>query len=189
MRWKVRLNRESYFYELDKHVCVTVTELRFDCSLLKSQYSRDKCCMDRKVCFIVEADHLGRRWLDRFIGDEGGVPGLMLSMMLSSSTWVRALVPAEQLNCIFMFLPWWRTKILLYHHTIVSWFLLCFFSLSLFWLATAWICVLELREGLMRLHEVHFLQTRNRDMKRICTHMVPTTFCLGSLLKRKMKEE
>lgn len=36
MGWKVRLNRESYFYELDKHVCITVTELRFIALCLKA---------------------------------------------------------------------------------------------------------------------------------------------------------
>ena len=52
-------------------------------------------------------------------------------------------------RCIVMYIPWEGTRILLYRGTTVSWLLLlCFCIPSLPWLATVWICPLELREGL-----------------------------------------
>ena len=48
-----------------------------------------------------------------------------------------------------MCIPWGETRTLLYHCVIVSWlFLLCFCIPSPLWLASIWICPLELREGL-----------------------------------------
>ena len=38
-----------------------VTEIRFDCSLLESQYLRDEYWLEKKVCFIQEVRNLGRR--------------------------------------------------------------------------------------------------------------------------------
>ena len=40
---------------------ITVTELKFGCSPLESQYSRDTCWLERKACFIQETGNLGRQ--------------------------------------------------------------------------------------------------------------------------------
>ena len=73
---------------------------------------------------------------------------LVLSLKLPSSTWVRALVPAEELKDIVMYIPWGGTRILPQGCTIVSWLLPPSFCIpSLPWLATVWICPLEFREG------------------------------------------
>ena len=45
---------------------------------------------------------------------------------------------------IVLYPLWGGTRTLLYHCTLVSWLLLCFFIHSLPWLVTVWICPLEL---------------------------------------------
>ena len=73
---------------------------------------------------------------------------LVFRLKLPSSTWVGALVPAEELKGIVMYNLLGGTRTLPQGCTIVSWlFLLCFCIPSLPWLATVWICPLELREG------------------------------------------
>ena len=73
---------------------------------------------------------------------------VMLSLKLPSSTSVGALVPTEELKGIVMCIPSGGTRILPQGCTIVSWLLLlCFCIPPLPWLATVWICPLELREG------------------------------------------
>ena len=73
---------------------------------------------------------------------------LVLSLKLPSSTWVPALVFAEELKDIVMYIPWGGTRTLPQGCTIFSWLLLlCFCIPSLLWLAAVWICLLELREG------------------------------------------
>ena len=86
---------------------------------------------------------------------------LMLSLK-SLSTWVGVLVPAEELKdtllCIFIEEkpgPWFMDALLF-----LDWLLFCFCILSLPFLATCWICPLELREGLRGLNEAYFLQKR-----------------------------
>ena len=65
---------------------------------------------------------------------------LVLSLKLPSSTWVGALVPAEDGKDIVMYISWGGTRTLLYHRTIISWLLLlCFCIPSLPGLATVWI--------------------------------------------------
>ena len=55
---------------------------------------------------------------------------------------------AEELKDIVIYIPWGGTRTLPRGCTIVSWLLLpCFCIPSLPWLATVWICPLELREG------------------------------------------
>ena len=58
---------------------------------------------------------------------------LVISLKLSSSTWLEALVQADQLRDTITYIPWEGTKMLPQGSTIVSWFLLCFCILSLPW--------------------------------------------------------
>ena len=54
----------------------------------------------------------------------------VLSLKLPSSTWVGALVPAEELKDIVIYIPWGGTRTLPHYCTVVSWLrLLCFFLL------------------------------------------------------------
>ena len=78
----------------------------------------------------------------------GRARNLAFSLKLLSSTWMGALVPAEELKDTVMYIPWGGTRTLPQDCTIVSWLLFpCSCIPSLPWLATVWICPLELREG------------------------------------------
>ena len=75
---------------------------------------------------------------------------LMVSLKLPSFTWVGPLVSAElkYMHQIIMYIPSEATSTLFYCWTIVSWLLfLCFCIPSLPWLATVWICLLEIWKG------------------------------------------
>ena len=63
------------------------------------------------------------------------------------STWTE-LSFAKELQAFVMFIPWSGTRLLPQVCTIVFWLFLIYLCIcSLSWLATSWICPLELREG------------------------------------------
>ena len=115
------------------------------------------------VCRL-SSDWLVVRW-------QVGTPGLLCSAwsFLPRLGW-GALVPAEELKAIVMYIPWGGTRTLLYHGTIVFWLLFLFFCIpSLFWLAIVWICPLELREGQGGWIKPLSYKQETADMERICT--------------------
>ena len=72
---------------------------------------------------------------------------LVLSLKLPSSTWAAAFAPAEEIKGIVKYFPDEEPGPLFYHCTSFLTALPLFLLPSLPWLATVWICLLELREG------------------------------------------
>ena len=113
---------------------------------------------------------------------------LVLSLKLPSSSWVVALVLIEELRDIVMYIPWGGTRTLIYSCTIVSWlFFFCFCIPSLPWLVTAWICPLELREGL---GDWNLFSTNNKwgTWKCFCTQEFSTGSCSVSDIVKELKK-
>ena len=95
---------------------------------------------------------------------------LVLSLRLLSSPWVGALVPAEDLKNIVMYIPWGGTRTLPQGCISISWLFLCCFCIpSLLWLATVWTCPLELREGHGGWMKPISYKQEMGDTERLCT--------------------
>ena len=86
----------SVLYLFKPYFCLSclVTELTFACSLLESQYSRDKCWLERRGCFIQEV----ATWEEGGLVSKNHLLGIPWwssredSMLLLQGTWVRSLV-------------------------------------------------------------------------------------------------
>ena len=80
------------------------TELKFGCLLLERQYYRDKCSLERKVCFIQETGNLGRKWL---MSKTNSQDSAWLWKFLERIIWGRGNHPYLPLCEDFPLLDWW----------------------------------------------------------------------------------
>ena len=117
------------------------------------------------------------------VGDEVTgwcVRALVLSLKWLPSTGVGAWVPTEELKDTAMYILWGGGTRTLPHSSL---FELLFSSSipSLPWLATVWICPLELREGQGGWRKPIFYKQEMGDTEKICIQEHPTGSCSVSI--------